>query len=163
MPYNNQKELDAAINRALKKCVAYLSDKMLDCLKERIWQDTYTRDYYPNTVYVDDGIPTFEFLNAFEFEGIKSSIKEVSNRLFYNWQDKMSSPSSSRPYVHGNYYKGIDRKEELANILNVSGKDACGSNDFGGKKREPFWDNTIKEINSNFDSWAKEAYNLYLK
>jgi len=160
MSYSNQKELDVAISKALEKCVNYLSDKMLKCLKDRIWEDTYSKDYYPNKVYVDDGIPTFEFLNAFEFEGIKTRISEVSNKLFYNWMD-MSSPSMGRPYVHGNYEKGEDRRSDLASILNVTGKD--GNNDFGGKERAPFWDNTIKEINDNFDKWAREAYNLYLK
>ena len=152
MPYKNQKELDAAIKAALEKCVSYLSDKILDCLQKHIMDDVYNFDQNKNTWYV----PTFDFKNAFKFEGVKSKINEVSNKLFYDWQSMRLGN-----WHHGNKDGSVDRRERLAEILNVSGIN--GDYDFRGKERNQFWDNAIKEIDENFDTWAREAYNLYLK
>jgi len=157
---NNQKQFDTILRNQLSKCVLYLSDKILECLKQHITNDVYNFGG-SNSWYSDgSGEPTWEFLNAFEFEGVKQNVKEVSNLLFYNWMD-MSSPSQSNPYVHGNYGDNIDRRAQLASLLNVKGVDV--GNDWGGKERNAFWDETIKEINQEFNKWAKEACDKYLK
>lgn len=149
------------LNLVMTQCVKEISNKILDCLQEHIWEDMYSYAYYPNKVYNNgSGQATFEFMNAFKFEGVKKSVTEISNKLFYDWQS-MSRPSSANPWVHGNYYTGQDRRSILAELLNVKGID--GGNDWDGKDRNAFWDNTIKDIDSKFDGWAREVYNKLLK
>lgn len=159
---NNQKQFDAVLKAQLSKCVDYLSQKIYDCLYKHIMDDVYNFDG-PNSWY-NNGTqqPTWEFLNAFNWEGIKEKTNEVSNLLFYNWIS-MSAPSGENPYVHGNYEDRIDRRQELAEILNVKGSSPAGSFDLRDKKRNAFWDETIKEVNENFDKWSKEACEKYLK
>ena len=155
----NQEQFDKVLKNALIKCVGYLSDKILKCVQDHIQKDTYGK--LPNKEYNNGtGMPTFEFKNAFRFEGIKSSVNDISNRLFYDWST-MHAPSQSNKYLHGNFDEGVDRRSILAELLNVDGID--GGNDWGGKERKAFWDNALEEIEQNFDSWAKEAYNKYLK
>ena len=158
---NNQKQFDKILQSALKLIIGYLQVKIEDCLKEHIWNDVYRFDYFPNEIYEDySKYPSFQFLDAFVFEDIKILAKEVSSEMVYDWAS-MQTPTSSHPYTHGNYYEGIDRRKSLAELLNVKCVD--GGNDWGGKKRNAFWDETIKEINKNFDKWVKEACNKYLK
>lgn len=155
----NQKQFDEVIKKAISNCVSYISDKILECVQDHIQKDTYGE--LPNKVYNNGtGNPTFEFKNAFKFEGIKSSVNEISNKLFYDWST-MHAPSQSNEYLHGNFNKGEDRRSILAELLNVNGID--GENDWGGKERSAFWDNAIGEIEQKFDLWAREAYNKYLK
>lgn len=157
----NQKDFDKILNAAITKCIGDISNKILECVQDHIWQDVYSYAYYPNVAYDNgSGTPTFEFRDAFRFEGIKKSVDEISNRLFYDWST-MSKPSQSNKYLHGNFNKGEDRRSILADLLNVNGID--GGNDWGGKERNAFWDNALKDINSKFDGWAREAYNKYLK
>lgn len=158
----NQEQFNKALKAALTNCIEYISDKMLQCLQEHIMEDVYYYDT-PNTWYNNgSGNPTYEFLNAFEFEGVQQKAKEVSNTLFYNWME-MSSPSSSNKFLHGNYEEGIDRRASLAEILNVNSSSPAGSFDLRDKQRQPYWDNAIEEMNRKFGIWAKEAYNKYLK
>jgi hypothetical protein len=149
---NNQKEFDILLQKALEKVIIELCDKTLKCLRQHIMDDVYNADSEPNTWYV----PTFEFLDSFKFEGMKSGSKEVSNNLIYDW-----ASMSLGDWIHGNQDGSIDRRESLASILNVSGKN--GDYDFRGKERNMFWDNALKEINQNFNKWTKDACNKYLK
>lgn len=149
---NNQKQFDDAIQIALKKIVEEICEKVLSCLRKHIKDDVYDFDPIPNTWYQ----PTFEFLDAFKFEGIQSKSGEVSNNLFYDW-----ASMSVGNWIHGNESGSIDRRESLASILNVSGTN--GEYDFRGKERNKFWDNAINEIDRFFDKWAKDACSKYLK
>jgi hypothetical protein len=159
MPCNNQADFDRILKKAITSCIEHLSDKILECVQDHIQKDTYGS--LPNKVYNNGtGNPTFEFKNAFKFEGIKNSVKEISNKLFYDWTT-MSTPSQSNKYLHGNFNEGQDRRSILAELLNVNGID--GGNDWGGKERQAFWDNALKDINNKFDGWAREAYNKFMK
>lgn len=149
---NNQKQFDDALQIVLKKIVNEICMKTLECLQKHIEDDVYNFDDSPNTWYQ----PTYEFLNAFKFEGIIAKGNEVSNNLFYDW-----ASMSVGNWIHGNESGSIDRRENLASILNVSGIN--GQYDFRGKERNKFWDNAINEIDRLFDKWAKDACNKYLK
>ena len=158
----NQRQFDEILIKKLSDCVEYLSQKIYECLYQHILDDVYYSG--GENFWYNNGTkePTWEFLNSFEFEGIKKNINEVTNTLFYNWMS-MSSPNQSNPYVHGNYNEGIDRRESLAEILNVYGESPSGTFDLRNKKRNAFWDEALKEVNQNFDKWANEACNKYLK
>lgn len=158
---NNQKQFDTMLKERLELIIEYLQIQIEDCIKDHIWTDVYSYDYFPNVKYEDASRhPSFQFLDAFVFEDIKILAKEVSTEMIYDWES-MQSPSASHPYTHGNYFEGIDRRKSLASLLNVKGIDS--GNDWGGKERNAFWDEAIKEINQKFDKWAKEACNKYLR
>lgn len=147
----NQKQLDLELKNAAEKIILELCEKILECVQTHIKNDVYNYDPNKNTWYT----PTFEFLDAFKFEGITSQNGEVSNNLFYDWVSM-----SVENWIHGNQTGSIDRRKDLAEILNVLGKN--GNYDFRGKERNMFWNNAIEEINRNFDKWAKQACDKYL-
>ena len=47
--------------------------------------------------------------------------------------------------------------KSLAEILNVDGLDK--HNDWGGKKRKPYWDDFIKDLNQNIGGWLYTEFN----
>lgn len=149
------------LQERVKLIIGYLQIQIENCVKAHIWNDVYLYAYYPNKNY-ENGTTyaSLQFLEAFVFEDIKVLAKEISTEMVYDWMS-MRSPSEAYPYTHGNYYIKADRREELASLLNVKGTDS--GNDWGGKKRNAFWDEAIKEINQKFDKWAKEACEKYLK
>jgi hypothetical protein len=120
-------------------------------LKRIIWEKTYTFDYFPNVVYYSKNIetgergnamPTFQFFRAFKWRKIDKNSDGISRELFYDWKSMQYDPST---FLHGDPKRG-DMREELADILNVDGTSAGY---FQVKKRKPFWDITISEVNSS--------------
>jgi hypothetical protein len=117
-------------------------------LQKMIWEKVYTRDYFPNMKYYTENIesgeygnamPTFQFFRAFKWKKLVRSGGMISRELFYDWQSMKYDPKT---FLHGNPKQG-DMRDELADMLNVTGKDRGY---FGGKEREPFWNITMAEL-----------------
>ena len=175
--FTSPSQLNSFLNKQLIKVIDYLTDKIEWQLRHNIDIYTYQFDYFPNEMYLaaetevqvfDDSTMTFTYgggngssLPSFEFRDsfYKTKAEQVANNIT-GWvvhdAMSMSPPSARYPYLHGNFKIGEDRRRQLASLLNVSGKDK--GNDFGGKKRQPFFDITIKWIEDNFKSLVKEAF-----
>lgn len=166
--FTSPSQLNSFLNKQLIKVIDYLTDKIEGQLRHNIDVYTYQFDYFPNKAYLsDESVPLFEedvyssAFPSFEFRDsfYKTKAKQVANNIT-GWvihdAMSMSPPSARHPYLHGNFEIGEDRRRQLASLLNVSGKDK--GNDFGGKKRQPFFDITIKWIEDNFQSLVKEAF-----
>lgn len=154
----------------LKRVIDIVSDKIHEQLRLNI--SLYTYGYTPgiaspsvkvpiNEMYQvvngnETGEPSYEFRDE---AWIKQQAKALSGKIigsiFYDYS-KLSAPTSSRPFTHGNFYQGKDRRVNLADLLNVSGYDL--GNDFGGKEREPYFDITLKWIKDNFSQLVNNAF-----
>ena len=149
--FTSPSQLNSFLNRKLVKVVDYLTERIQNQLRHNIDKYTYTFDYFPNKKYD----PSFEFLDSFYRTKARNIADTITGWVIHDSM-RMSPPSSRNPYLHGNFNKGIDRRNQLASLLNVSGKDT--DNDFGGKERQPFFDITLQWIEDNFDSLVKEAF-----
>lgn len=159
MKVTDSVEFEDYFKSIIKEVIENISKRAQELLKRHINADTYgigrtetgkpsINEYYLNGT----GTPSYEFRD-------KAWETEVNNelfKLFYN-SDLLSAPSESSPYLHGNYRKNEDRRKELANYLNVKGVDT--NNDFGGKKREPFWDNFVQELKQRLGKWLYTEFN----
>lgn len=134
-------------------------------LKEHINVDTYGNSKTDmgrpsiNEYYLDGtGTPSYEFRdNAWEIKQVKHMVDTTIMSLFYDG-DNLTHPTPNSPYLHGNYYKDIDRTDSLASILNVSG--VAGDADFiTQKRRRPYWDNFEKELSSKIGGWLYTEFN----
>jgi hypothetical protein len=105
-------------------------------LQKMIWEKTYSFEYYPNKMYYNNTKnATFQFYRAFRWKKIERSLTEVKRELFYDWESMRTDPAT---FLHADP-SGTDMREQLADILNVSGE-------AGDKQRQPFWDITIADL-----------------
>lgn len=134
-------ELSIILENIAEEVINDVAEEVLKIVKERIMLDVYKFDYFPNKRYWNDtGMPTFQFLNAFQWQnGFDRRIGGISKLFSYRPETMEYDPFTS---LHGNLID--DLREELAGILNVSGKDE--NNVYGGKRRQPYWDNILYEL-----------------
>lgn len=111
----NYQQLESEMNKICEDVINTVSTKMLDNLKDVIMRDVYL-SHPINRVY----IPTYEFLNSFQWENIVKNTKNISKTLFYNWMEMRSDPTK---FIHAQYPSGEDTREILADILNINGID----------------------------------------
>lgn len=137
---DNPAKLKIELGNIAEEVITSVSKGISNLLRERIMKDVYEYDYYPNKYYYNKkGIPTFQFLNSFTWEKIDKSVAQITRKLFYNWA---SLKLDEKTFLHGSPQQG-DMRQQLADILNVEGYD---SGIFGGKLRQPYWDNLIQEL-----------------
>lgn len=171
--FDNLNALKTELNSRLKKAIDILSEKIYNQLKINISLYTYgypvampdikgpINQFYENVGDEGSGEPSFEFR---DLAWVKTSAKEISNQIIgsiYYDGNKMSAPSWLRPYTHGNFYTGEDRRAELAKLLNVTGyadgSDFTIKGEFEEKFRKPFFDITIQWLETNWNNLAKDA------
>lgn len=152
-------QFNAMYNEAMNKAIKDVSNKIYNLLMQHINTDTYgvskgTRshrkinDYYLNGT----GIPSYEF----KYLAWQDVLKDNIYTIVYNGL-LMSPPSADFPYLHGNYKEGIDRRERLAELLNVSG--VASEEDMESRKiREPFWDNFLEDLSKNLGHWLYMSF-----
>lgn len=160
MAIETDEDLERVFKETTKKVIEKISERTIKLLREHINMETYginkTNTGKPkiNESYLDGtGIPSYEFRD----KAWNIKLEDYMFDLFYD-SGLLSAPSSSSPYLHGNYNKGIDRREQLAEILNVSG--VAGDSDMKDSKvRQPYWDNFIDEFASKLGGWMYTEYN----
>lgn len=160
MAIETHEDLDTVIGEVIEVVVKNTSERAKKLLQEYINMDTYgigkTNMGKPkiNKSYLDGtGTPSYEFRDkAWDIK-----LEKYLFSLFYDG-DLMSAPSSSSPYLHGNANDGIDRRNELADILNVSGVASDGDM-YTTKSREPFWDDFIQDLNQQIGRWLYTEFN----
>jgi len=150
----NDEILNQILISSAEKIISSVSDKILTQLQDDIKRDIYTHDYFPNKYYVaGSGIPTFDFLRAWKWDVIRTDIMTTTRELYYDYLSMVYDPEN---FIHGN--RTMDKREELADDLNVSG--IANNSDFGRKERAPFWSNFLYEMleEGQLESWFDEEF-----
>jgi hypothetical protein len=161
--------LNQEMQNLIARVIDDVSKELMNILKEYIYNFVYLYDYFPNVAYYKPtkksekkkqerlwnkpevqsitwnrtsrgALPTFQFLNSFQWKPMQILIGEVTKELFYNWQSMKYDPNTG---LHGSEFFG-DLREQLADILNVTGWDE--KNIWGGKQRNEFWNNFMNDI-----------------
>jgi hypothetical protein len=149
----NESMLTQALNSIAQIAIVNVSDKVLKQLQDDIKRDVYEHSYFPNFYYVGgSGIPTFDFLRAWKWDAMKRDIMSATRELFYDYFNMIYDGEN---YIHGN--RTTDRREELAEDLNVSG--SALNQDFNTRKqRAPFWSNFLYEMfqEGQLETWFDE-------
>lgn len=169
MAIKTDEDLERVFGEVIEEVVVAMSDRVQKRLRQFISKDVYGLSMNANFAMVEinkfyldgAGTPSYEFRDqAWDVKYIDDAIKGFSFSLVYEALN-MTPPSSSSPYFHGNYYGGKDgmrdRREILAEVLNVNGIDS--HNDWGGKKRKPYWDDFLKDLNQNIGRWLYTEFN----
>lgn len=129
----------------LKEVIDKLSVEIREQLQEFIWDEVYSKQYYPNRIYENgngtegSGEASMEFMEEFRWKGSRKSVFEVSNELFYAYQNMTIDRVSGRHYENGK-----DMRRQLADLLNTNGI-------FGKKQRGAYWDKFIESLDKNVD------------
>jgi hypothetical protein len=156
---NNDDVLLSVSSDIAEQIIDIVSDRIYKKLRWNIMQYVYAHGGLPNKIYENDGspegqrMPSFEFMDAFHWdnlhwENLQVASTSLTRELFYDWSGMTVNPSTGR-----HYQEGTDTREALADFLNIDGV-------FGFKERLPFWDITISEIDSEIDSYFKDAISL---
>jgi hypothetical protein len=156
MPIKNNDELLKAFSGTIREIVRKVILDMLYELQDDI--DKYTYGQLPNANYYNKTTyPTFQFLNAFKFDGVKmQKLNEYVSELFYDWQTLDFDAST---LLHGSPWGG-DARENLADILNINGVPGI----IGNKIRSSYWDIFITDmfdkggIEKLFDKYTKSEF-----
>jgi hypothetical protein len=143
-----------AIRKTSEEVVYDVVDEIAKVLYAYIME--YTYGDLPNKQYwKGEGIPSWQFLNAFKLTNVQQKMNEIVSELYYDWQSMDYDPGT---YLHGSYYTG-DMREVLAEVLNIE-----GITGFSNKTRHPYWDIFIEEmfdkdgIGKLFDKYMKEEF-----
>lgn len=164
MAIRTDEDLEKIFDPIIKDVINSISERAMKLLIQHINTDTYginkteegkptINDYYLNGT----GTPSYEFRDiAWDKKVLKQGMIDYIGSIIYDG-DRMTAPSQSSPYLHGNFNKGEDRRSALADYLNVNGIDI--DNDFGGKKRRAFWDNFEKELEEKIGNWFYTEFN----
>ncbi|MFR3182520.1 MAG: hypothetical protein ACLTPN_02755 [Clostridia bacterium] len=160
MAIRTDEDLEKVFSDLISDVISSICQRAKRLLQEHINTDTYginkTNTGMPtiNSDYLDgSGKPSYEFRDKAWDTEIRKSLFSI----FYNG-DLMSPPSASSPYLHGNLEDGKDRRNILADLLNVSG--IAPEGDFHTeKKREPFWDNFEQELQQKLSGWLYTEFN----
>jgi len=140
MEITSELQLVGEMNKILETIINNVSNKVLELLQNRIREDVYEFGGYPNKFYLmGTGLASGEFLRAWKWEGVKKQITSIVNKL---WYDYLSMEYDPLNYKHGSFYGG-DRREELAEDLNVYGVALNSDFPINGKERRPFWNNFL--------------------
>jgi len=147
-------DFEKLFNKINEEVINAVSLRAVKLLKKHIMDDMYGA--LPNKRYEDGtGMPTFQFREAFVFKEMVKLMNGVSKTLFYDYES-MDRPSSAHPTRHGRYKtkdeSGSDNRQALAEMLNK--REIVGS-----KMRNLYWDNFIRELDSNIGNWFYTEYN----
>jgi hypothetical protein len=140
MNMRNEKEIESILNKVLLEVVKEVGMVVRERLVEYIKEATYRNDYFPNYVYengdgsMGSGEPSYEFEQAWRWKGVVYNKKEVSDKLYYAWENMTINRLSGRHWEDGK-----DTRKALADMMNVSGI-------VGHKEREPYWNLFIIEM-----------------
>lgn len=154
MALDTWEKMQEVFSNVIKEVVEATSERAKKLLQQHINTDTYginkTAENVKgiNELYLNGtGTPSYEFRDKAWDVAFKEALSGYLFSLFYDG-NKLTAPSSSSPYLHGNANTGEDRRVDLPELLNVSGIAPRGDfNDKPGQKlRDPFWDNFEEDL-----------------
>ena len=141
----NDAELTSMLKSKLLLVFDVLEDVIYKKVRESIMKNTY-KSHKPNTwYYAGDAEPTWEFYNAWDWEGHKITARQITNKFFFDWE---SMDADAQLWKHGSRVKGWpdDVREPFADIMN---RDGFSSSLGMSRYRRPFWDIVMKELFGN--------------
>lgn len=158
MALDTYEKLESTFKDIIENVIENVSERAKKLLQEHINTDTYginksaTFVMSPiNKYYLENGTPSYEFRDQAWDIWVKELVRGYTFSLFYDGSN-LTPPTSAYPFEHGNLYKHEDRRNELAEDLNVNGW--AKNEDFpGSKRREPFWDNFEEDLKNKIGGW----------
>lgn len=156
----NESDLKRVMERIATKIINNVSKKILKLLQDNIKEYTYG-SHAPNSVYLNGSKkPSGEFLKAWDWKPIEKNVNGLVRNLYYNWQS-MSVDEGGYKHSSVSDLWPIDTREQLADYLNVYGKD---SSLWISVDRQPYWSITIAELTLLSYKWFdEEAKKMGLK
>jgi len=138
---NNNDQLTLYFRNGMEKVIDAVSEEVLDTLQIFIETNVYDaaqRDFEREWYYKGNKRPTMQFLNAFRWDNMKETSKEITRVLFYDWATMgVGTTGKDGDYLHT---QNGDFRENMAEAFNVDG---YVEGEFNSRKREPYWDNFI--------------------
>ena len=148
--YKNINALKDEINKRMANAMNLIANEVYDELKMIIEDEVYGNKLIGNSTSIGGYKRSYEFLNdAWAMNNAKIISKNVVTKIFY-YPKGMNGPDLNNPYRHGNFDYGIDRREQLAGIINYGGN--TGDYDLRKFEARPFWDIFLKWLNTNWES-----------
>ena len=159
MAIKTDEDLERVFGEVIEEVVVAMSDRVQKRLRQFISKDVYGLSMNANFAmgkinksYLDGaGTPSYEFRDQAWDIWVKELVRGYTFSLFYDGSN-LTPPTSAHPFEHGNLYRHEDRRNELAEDLNVNGW--AKNEDFpGSKTREPFWDNFEEDLKNKIGGW----------
>jgi hypothetical protein len=153
MDIRNDAECKKALLDILDKVIEEVSKKILKILQKHIKEDVYEFDGSNKVYFNGSGKPTFQFYQAWDWKAMKKTVNQITKELVYDPRNMDFDPDK---WLHGSF--AGDARKTLMDILNKPFKgDGMRTsslkfgNTFLSKRRRPYWDLTIEELNETID------------
>lgn len=141
--------------------------KVIDCLTQKVYQQLM--DDIDVCIYSTYEPRQYKRTNEFRDKAwAKKSAENIAGIIMADVHyEPMNMRWDPSRYQHGN--TKVDRRKDLADILNSYGRNSDDW-DFGRPGKTlgidfnpplPFWDYTLRDVEQNWDVWAKDALNKY--
>lgn len=151
--FETSEGLDAFLKDIMNKVITNITNEILIVLQNNIIQNTYNNGVGNSTYFNGSGEPTYEFLEAFRWGEIKSTVDGFVRELTYDYMTMGLHRASDGLHAHiGNL--GQDMRASLVDILDTNGLVAH-------KQRSEFWQPTIDWIEVNFDHMVIKGFKKY--
>lgn len=165
MAIRTDEDLNNIFKDVIEDVVEAVSERAKKLLRQHINTDTYGIGRNAefslkkiNESYLDGtGTPSYEFRDQAWDTLLRETVRGYTFSIFYE-ANNLTPPSPSSPYLHGNAYKNMDRRDILPYLLNVSGT-SLQSDMNDNKIRNPFWDNFINELRQKIGGWLYTEFN----
>lgn len=155
MAIQNIDDLENIFNSVAERAIKKVGEKALSLLREYISIETYGTPHSTlNPEYANGtGTPTYQFLSAFILDQVQRKGNEVTQTLFYDNSNMISTPPSKGHWgihsdIHGN--SSID---DLPSYLNTNGFPGISP-----IERKPFWDDFLNSFDSQYMQWFIDAF-----
>ena len=151
--------LDSILEKVTNDIVNKAYDMLMDALDKTIYQPAPPEASYERT---------YEFRNKAWVTEVKSFLKEYIGRVYFDGK-RMSPPSysSNAGYSHGNLEDGVDRRMDMAWILNDYYASAMNADWINAKGYHgayypgDYWDIFINNFEKSLDDLCVKSFKKY--
>jgi len=156
---HNNDQLTLYFRNGMEKVIDAVSEEVLSALQTFIEINVYDaaqRDFEREWYYKGTKEPTMQFLNAFHWDDMKETSREITRILFYDWATMdVGTVGKDGDYLHT---QNGDFRQDMAESFNVDG---FVMGDFNKRKREPYWDNFINTMFGG-DKQLDNLFKIYI-
>jgi hypothetical protein len=141
----NETQLVGVLEMVLAEVLEQTADEVLEIFKRDYLMKYVYESHMPNVIYHENSRkPTYEFLNAWDWTGIRKTIKTLSKELFYN-AGKLSF--NEETFLHGSIYSTPeDVRASLMDILNKKGRSSSLWLSSTAIRPVAYWDKFIDDF-----------------
>jgi hypothetical protein len=142
MDIKNEQELNQLVEKLAREAIESITIEVLNLFKTYVYKHVYT-SHGSNAIYHDgSGLPTYEFMEAWQWSEIRKQLDVISTQMWFN-PGRMDFDMDT--FKHGSKYSTPpDARASLMDILNKTGYSS--SLWLSVSRKVAYWDEFISDM-----------------